>query len=71
MTLPPAWTPIVILAVAGVSTAWRLVQLRLGGVNALVVEGGNDLRALLEKLFGVIIVATALFAVAFAFRPPS
>jgi len=63
---PPAWIPLVILVIAGASSTWRVVQLKNRGVNAIVVQGGSDLRALLERLFGTIVVGTTLFCVAFA-----
>jgi len=63
---PPAWVPLGILFVAGGSSTWRVMQLKKRGVNAVVVQGGSDLHALLERLFGTIVVGTTLFCVAFA-----
>ena len=42
------------------------MQLKKRGVNAIAVQGGSDLRAHLERLFGAIVVGTTLFCVAFA-----
>lgn len=65
---PPTWIPLLIIGIAAASTVWRLAEFRARGLNAFIVQGGNDLRALLEKLFGIFLSTIAAFVVALAYR---
>ena len=67
---PPTYLPLAIFGVVAAATLWRVVELRLrANVNAIVVRGGADARALLEKLFGLSIIAAGLFALLYATVP--
>jgi protein-S-isoprenylcysteine O-methyltransferase Ste14 len=70
MIAPPSFLPLLAFAAAAGITLVRIAELKLGShVDAIVVHGGTDARALLEKLFGASILAAALFSGCYAADP--
>jgi protein-S-isoprenylcysteine O-methyltransferase Ste14 len=70
MVAPPTHLPLAIFGVVATATISRIVELRLrANVNAVVLHGGSDARALLEKLLGVAIIGAGLFALFYATVP--
>jgi protein-S-isoprenylcysteine O-methyltransferase Ste14 len=63
MTQPPSFMPLAIFGAVAVATISRIVDLKLRAhTSAVVVQGGTDARALLEKVFALSILGATAFA---------
>jgi protein-S-isoprenylcysteine O-methyltransferase Ste14 len=68
MISPPNWLPLTFLITVVVSSAWRFAQLRAVHVNAFAF-GGDGLKTLLERAFGILVATSTAFAIALAIDP--
>lgn len=70
MIAPPSFLPLLAFVAVAAVTLVRIAELKLRArVDAVVIRGGADARALLERLFGISIAAATLFCAGYAADP--